>query len=167
MLLNNKIFKVLLAFITGFVVTSCDMLPSTLIWLKKVEFEVDPRANNGNAFSCHIVIPYSKDLYDKLQGFDSKTYFSQVNSLEKTYKDSIETFKYDLIPGKNKLNQEIKLRSYIKAKGAFIFAKYTTPGKFAENVGTSQKIVVRFLPCKMEVHSDISLEALSSKLGIG
>lgn len=143
------------------------MLPNVAVWLKKVDFEVDSNANNGQPFVCHIVIAYSKDLYDKLQSMDSKNYFSQSTSLKKTYKDSIEIFSYDLIPGRNKLNQEMKLRSYTKAKGAFIFAKYLTPGKFAENIGMTQNLVVRFAAYKMEIHSDINFEDLTSKINMG
>lgn len=154
-------------FITGLLITSCDMIPVVTVWLKKVDFEVDPKANNGTAFSCHIVIAYSKDLYDKLQNMDSKKYFLNSTSLEKTYKDSIQIFQYDLIPGRNKLDNKINLRSYTKAKGAFIFAKYDSQGKFAENIGMAQNLVVRFLPYKMELHTDINFEALTSKLNMG
>ena len=167
MLQDNKLLKLFIHFITGLLLTSCDMIPAVTVWLKNVDFEVDPKANNGNAFSCHIVIAYSKDLYDKLQNMDSKGYFLNRTSLEKTYKDSIETFKYDLIPGRNRLNQEIKLRSYTKAKGAFIFAKYDSQGKFSENIGMTQNLVVRLLPYKMELHTDIDFDTLISKLNIG
>lgn len=150
--------------ITGLFLTSCDMVPNVIVWLQRVDFEVDSKANASNPFVCHIVIAYSKDLCDKLQGIDSKGYFSSVNNLKKTYKDSIEIFSYDIIPGKNKLNQEIKPRSYSNAKGAFIFAKYTTQGRFAENIGMARNLVVRFLPYKMELHPDISFESLTAKL---
>jgi hypothetical protein len=145
--------------------SSCDVLPTVSVWLKKVDFEVDPKANNGEAFVCHIVIAYSKDLLDRLQGMDSQGYFSSVAVMEKTYKDSIEIFRYDMIPGKNKIGQNVKPRSYIKAKGAFLFAKYLTPGKFMENIGRSHRLVVRFLPYKMETHDNVGLEELSKKLG--
>lgn len=156
-------------FITGLLITSCDMIPVVTVWLKKVDFEVDPKANDDHAFPCHIVIAYSKDLYDKLQNMDSKGYFLNSTSLEKTYKDSIQIFQYDLIPGKNKLDNKINLRSYTKAKGAFIFARYESQpnGKYAENIGMAQNLVVRFLPYKMELHTDINFEALTSKLNMG
>jgi hypothetical protein len=156
----------LLAVSAFFGLTSCGILPDVKIWLKKVDFEVAPDANKGEAFSCHIVISYSKDLSDRLQGMDSAGYFSSVVSLEKTYKDSIEIFKYDMIPGRNKLDQSIKLRSYGKAQSGYVFAKYSTPGKFMENIGPSPTLVVRFMPYKMEVSSDISLDALTSKLNL-
>lgn len=165
-MLQNRLKKIFAIFITGLLIASCDMIPNVAVWLKQVDFEVDPNANKGTPFVCHIAIAYSKDLCDKLQGMDSRGYFSTVASLEKTYKDSIEIFKFDMIPGRNKLNQEISLRSYTKAKGAFLFAKYLTPGKFVENVGKTKTLVVRFLPYKMETHSDINLEALTSKLNL-
>ena len=165
-MLQNKLKKIFALLITGLLIASCDMIPSVTVWLRQVDFEVDPKANNGAPFACHIAVAYSKDLYDKLQGMDSQGYFSTVSSLEKTYKDSIEIFKFDMIPGRNKLNQNISLRSYTKAKGAFLFAKYSSPGKFMENVGTTKTLVVKFLPYKMEVHSDISLDALTSKLNL-
>ena len=147
---------------------ACNMLPNTVVWLRSVDFEVDPQANRGASFVCHITVAYSQDLLEKLKGMpDSKVYFEQVNSLQKTYKDSIQIFKFDMIPGRNQLNRPINLRSYTKAKGAFIFAKYTTPGKFIENVGIARKLTVRFLPNSMEVHSDVNLESLTSQLWRG
>ena len=144
------------------------MIPNVPVWLRKVDFEVDPQANRGSSFVCHITVAYSQDLLEKLKGMsDAKVYFEQVESLKKTYKDSIEIFKFDIIPGRNQLDRQIKLRSYTKAKGAFIFAKYTTPGKYMENVGMAKTLTVEFLPNKMELHSDINLEQLTSQLNAG
>ena len=154
--------------VAGGVMTACNMLPNVPVWLRKVDFEVDPQANRGSSFVCHITVAYSQDLLDKLKGMsDAKVYFEQVESLKKTYKDSIEIFKFDMIPGKNQLDKQIKLRSYIRAKGAFIFAKYTTPGKYMESVGLAKSLTVHFLPNKMELHSDINLEQLTSQLNAG
>lgn len=147
---------------------SCSLLPNVPVWLKRVDFEVDPQANRGTSFVCHITVAYSQDLLEKLKGMnDAKVYFEQVEALKKTYKDSIEIFKFDMIPGRNQLNRPITLRSYTKAKGAFIFAKYTTPGKYMENIGLAKTLTVNFLPNKMELHSDINLEQLTSQLNIG
>lgn len=155
--------KIFIIIAMAFGLTSCGMIPDVKVWLKKVDFEVDPNANNSQAFVCHIVVAYSVDLANKLQGMDSQGYFTNAATLEKTYKDSIEIFKYDMIPGRNKLDQKIKLRSYNKAKCAFLFAKYLTPGKFMENIGSSATVVVRFLPYKMEISSDLSLDSLKEK----
>jgi hypothetical protein len=149
------------------VMPACDIIPETLVWLNKADFEVDPKANGGKPFVCHIVIAYSKDLYDRLQSMDAKGYFSSATSLEKTYKDSIEIFKFDLIPGKNKTDQSIDLKSRTKAKGAFLYAKYLTPGKFAENVGGARNITVRLLQSNMEVHHDMDINAVWKKIGGG
>ena len=144
-------------------ITACNMLPNVPVWLRKVDFEVDPQANRGSSFVCHITIAYSQDLFEKLRGMsDAKVYFEQVESLKKSYRDSIQIFQFDMIPGKNQLGKEIKLRSYSKAKGAFISAKYTTPGKYMENIGVARTLTVKFLPNKMELHPDISLEKLTS-----
>ena len=160
---RNKIKIAILAIlITSALVACSNLIPTSLVWLKVVDFEVDPQANRGASFVCHITVAYSQDLFDKLSGMkDAKVYFENISSLKKIYKDNIEIFQYDLIPGKNQINKQIKLRSYTKAKGAFIFAKYTTPGKYMENIGLARERTVRFLPNKMELHSDISLEKLT------
>ncbi len=129
------------------------MLPDTVVWIKNVSFQVDPKANNGTPFVCHIVIPYSEDLKSRISSMDSKAYFNNIAKLEKEYKDSIEVFKFDMIPGKNQLGKEVSLKSYAKAKGAYLFAKYSSPGKFAENIGASIIVLVKCLPYKIEVMS--------------
>ena len=139
------------------------MIPDIKVWLKKVDFEVDPGANNGKNFKCHIVVPHTQDLYDSLQGMDAQSYFTKAADIENKYKDSVEIFKYDMITGKNQLNNDVKI-SYTKAKGAFVFAEYLTPGKFAENIGSSPMILVKFLPYKMEVKSGMNLDSAIGKL---
>ena len=143
---------------------ACSLIPDVKVWLNKIDFEVAADANRGDPFVCHIVVPYSKDLYDRLVNMDAQGYFPDSENLQKKYKDSIEVFKFDLVPGKNKLDQKIKLKSYKKAQAAFLFARYSTPGKFAENISDSASWVVRFLPYKMEVVSALSLEALLEKV---
>jgi predicted component of type VI protein secretion system len=139
-------------------------LPERVVFLNKVDFEVAAEANNGKAFVCHIVVAYSQDLLNKLQAMDAAGYFSAADTLSRTHKDAIEVHQFDLIPGRNKLGQEISVGSRTKAKGAFLFAKYLQPGKFTENVGGDWKITVRFLPYKMEIHRGIDLETLTKKL---
>lgn len=145
--------------------TACGMFQNVPVWLSKVDFEVSPRANGGQPFVCHIAVAYSQDLFEKLRGMsDSKAYFEQVGNLQKAYRDTLELFKFDMVPGRNQIGKNIRLRSYSNAKGAFIFAKYTTAGKFMENVGMARTLTVKFLPNKMELHPDISLERLASQL---
>jgi hypothetical protein len=145
-------------------VAACGLIPETRVFLREIDFEVEPEANKREAFVCHVVVAYSGDLYARLQGMDSNGYFTGVESLEKVYKDSIEIFRFDMIPGRDKLKQVIDVRSRTKSHGAFIFAKYSTPGKFMENIGRSRKLVVQFRPYRMEVTSDMDLDSIREKL---
>ncbi|MDR0630520.1 MAG: hypothetical protein LBF70_00580 [Holosporales bacterium] len=163
----RKSVKTSIAFCLVLGLSGCGLLPEVYVWLNKVDFEVDPHANRRTPFACHIVVAYSRDLKDKLQGMDSRGYFTNIESIEKIYKDSVQIFKFDIIPGKNKLNQKIDIRSRFKAQGAYIFAKYSTPGKFMENVGNSRSLVVRFMPYKMEIVSDMSFDKLKKMLDQG
>jgi hypothetical protein len=150
--------------VAAMAIGACSIIPERNVYLNRVDFEVAAEANNGKAFTSHVVVAYSQDLMDKLQSMEAAGYFSVADSLSKTYKDSIEIHQFDLVPGRNKLDQEISVRSRTAAKGAFLFAKYLQPGKFMENVGSSWKITVRFLPYKMEVHQDIDFETLKKKM---
>lgn len=145
---------------------ACSLPERPVVLLTRVDFEVAAEANNGKAFVCHIVVAHSQALMDKLQAMDAVGYFSTADTLLKTHKDSIEVHQFDLIPGRNKLDQEISLKSRKGAKGAFLFAKYLQPGQFMENVGGAKKITVRFLPYKMEVHHDTDLESLIKTMGM-
>ncbi|MDR1390756.1 MAG: hypothetical protein LBI95_00040 [Holosporales bacterium] len=145
---------------------SCNGLPGATVWLKKIDFESDPNANGGTPFVCHVVIANSQDLCGKLRGMNSKVYFSKLTSLEKSYRDSLEIIKYDIIPGKNKLDQKITPKSYLKARGAFLFVKYLNPGDFTEEIGAFRNVVIRFLPHGIEVHPDLNLDELTSKLNL-
>lgn len=128
------------------------------VFVKRVDFEVDPKANKGNPFVCHIVVPYSSDLVVKLHGMDAQTYFTQLSELQRLYKDKLEIFSYDIIPGKSRLKEKITPRSRTKAFGAYIFAKYTVNGKFAERLGLNKKILVKFEEYKMTIYDGTSKE---------
>jgi hypothetical protein len=95
---------------------------------------------------------------------DAPAYFSIVDQLQREYKDSLEVFRYDMIPGKNVLDRKVRLRSYTKAVAAFLFIRYDSPGKFMENIGDSSSIVVRLLPYKFEVIEAQSIDELTKKV---
>jgi hypothetical protein len=161
---HHNLREIALVSAAAFCVTACGLIPEVRVPLREVDFEVDPHANKGEAFVCHIVVAYSMDLYERLKGMDANGYFTSAESIERTYKDSIEIFRFDMIPGRNKINQAVKVRSRTKACGAYIFAKYSTPGRFMENIGKTNKIVVQFKPYKMEITSDKNLEDLKEGL---
>ena len=137
-----------------FCLTACQRY----VLLKQIDFEVDPNANNGQAFACHIVVPYGVDLGDQLKTMDSQSYFTKLSEIEKHYKDSIEIFKYDIIPGKNQISKSIEPKSRTKARGVYLFAKYTGQGNFSENIGLAKKILVQFQQHKMEVQFDTTFK---------
>jgi hypothetical protein len=82
---------------------------------------------------------------------DSKAYFNAVSKLEAEYKDSIEIFKFDVIPGKDQINKNIKVRSYSKALGAYLFVRYSAQGKFMENIGSAAVLIVKCMPDRIEI----------------
>ncbi len=128
------------------------------VFVKRIDFEVDAKANKGNPFVCHIAVPYSSDLVVKLHGMDAQTYFTQLSELQRLYKDKLEIFSYDIIPGKSRLKEKVEPRSRTKAFGAYIFAKYTINGKFAERLGLNKKILVKFEEYKMTIYDGTSKE---------
>lgn len=134
-----------------FFISGCSNLERK-VFIKRVDFEVDPKANKGNPFVCNIVVPYSADLVQKLHGMDAQMYFTQLPELKRLYKDKMEIFSYDIIPGKSKIKQKVEPRSRTKAFGAYIFAKYTVNGKFAERLGLNKKIIVKFEEYKMTIY---------------
>lgn len=161
----KKVLKTQVLVLCFCLLSGCNILfPDTKVWLKKVDFQVDPKANKGTAFACHIVVPYTSGLRDRIASMDAQTYFTSIEKMEKEYKDSIQVFRYDMIPSKNKLNQIIDIKSYSKAKGAFLFAKYSAQGKFMEDVGGSVSVVVRFLPYKIEVVEANSLDDIENTI---
>lgn len=138
------------------------MFPETVVWLKNITFEVDAKANNGTPFVCHIVVPYSKDLKDRLVSMDSKAYFNNCANLEREYKESIQIFKFDMVPGTNQVAKDIDIKSRTKAMGAYLFAKYGTPGRFMEVINSSPVALVRCLQNNIEVKSISDLNLFSS-----
>lgn len=163
-LLFNKV-HLLMFLVICLCVSSCsNIFPDVKVWLVNLNFEVDVKANNGRPFVCHIVVPYSDDLYNRLAGMKASDYFTNSAALKREYKDSIDVVSYDMIPGKNMLDQKLKIKSYTKAKAAFLFARYDNSGVFMENVSSSPSIVVRFLQYKFEVINAMSLDELTKKV---
>ena len=140
-----------------FLLSGCEYLEKH-VFLRNVAFEVDPDANNGSAFVCNIAVPYSEDLNQRLKSMDAQTYFTQLETLKKTYKDSLEIFTYDIIPGKNKLSKKVEPRSRFKAKGAYIFAKYSSPGRYSETIGLYPKLLAKMKRDRMDIQYDFDLK---------
>lgn len=140
-----------------FLLSGCEYL-TKYVYLQSVAFEVDPEANRGDAFVCNIVIPYSDDLNNRLKSMDAQTYFTQLEDLKKTYKDSLEIFTYDIIPGKNKLSKKVEPRSRFRAKAAYIFAKYSSPGRYSETIGLYPKLLVHMKRDRMILRYDFSAQ---------
>lgn len=133
------------------------------VLLKSVDFEVPPDANQSTPFVCHIAVSYKEDIDQILQGLNSKDYFSKMNELKNKYKNSLVYFSYDLIPGKNKINQKIQLDNRKKALGAYIFAKYINDGKFAEHLDSCKKILVQFSEYNMVLQNNETLKSWNKK----
>ena len=140
-----------------FLLSGCEYLEKHVL-LRNIAFEVDPDANKGDAFVCNIAVPYSEDLNQRLKSMDAQTYFTQLEDLKKTYKDSLEIFTYDIIPGKNKLSKKVEPRSRFKAKGAYIFAKYSSPGRYSETIGLYPKLLAKMKRDRMEIQYDFDLK---------
>jgi hypothetical protein len=133
------------------IIASCNLLPNTVVWVRNINFEIDQKANGGKPFVCHVVVPYNDELKELIVSMDSKAYFNKIAKLKKENKDFIEILEFDMIPGKNQINKPIKLKSYAKAKGAYLFAKYEIPGKFMEDIGGTPLATIRCLSHKIEL----------------
>ena len=127
-----------------------------------VHFEVDEKANKKQPITCHIVATYSDDIGGILQNISAQDYFCREKEFQNKYRGKIEiVLNKTLMPGVNPPPSKVKLISYSKATGLFIFAKYKIAGSFAQSVGISPLIVVKFLENTMTIGLPEKKTALS------
>lgn len=158
--MNYLKWHIVVIFTVCFLLSGCELFTALkkYVYLHSVAFEVDYDANSGDAFVCNIAIPYSDDLNNRLRSMDAQTYFTQLEDLKTTYKDSLEIFTYDIIPGKNKLSKRVEPRSRFKAKGAYIFAKYSSPGRYSETIALYPKLLVQMKRDRMILRYDFDFK---------
>lgn len=131
------------ALVASALMISCGTFSDAIVWVKTISFQVNQNANGGTPFVCHVVIPYQKDMDDKISAMDAKAYFNDDISKSQESNPNIQIFKFDLIPGKNVVGKKVKVKSYSKARGAYLFVKYSKPGKFTANISASSTPVVK------------------------
>ena len=137
--------KRLLVLVVAFFASSCELFKYINVLLKNVSFDVDTDANGNDqrAFSCHVVITYTEEMDKQIAGISANVYFNSVQKLERDYKDAVQIIKFDLMPGKSKLNQSIDVTSRFRAKGAYVIARYQNNGNTKANIGHMPIVIVK------------------------
>jgi hypothetical protein len=123
------------------------------VWIKRINFIANEDANGGSPFVCHVVITLTPGMKEQILTMDSAAYFNKAEKLEEDRKDVLQIFKFDIIPGRDQLNKRINVKSYMKATGAYVFAKYSAKGNFFGNVGTGTIMTVTFQNNKIKIES--------------
>jgi hypothetical protein len=142
------------AVVSSLLLVACSIPKKADVWLKRINLIADEDANGGTPFVCHVVIALDAAIKEQILALDSASYFNKVEKLETDRKDVLQIFKFDIIPGRDQLNKPIKVKSYSKATGAYLFAKYSAKGNFFGNVGEGVVMTVTFQNSKIKVETE-------------
>ena len=85
-----------------------------------------PDANRNSAIAVEVVVSYQKELIPQLLELDARKWFAARAQLLRDHPESLVVQRWEWVPGQEIPNQRVALRP--KAKAAFIYASYVTPG---------------------------------------
>ena len=114
---------------------------SSNVWLRKVSFQVDEKANDQTPLRINVVIVYKKELLKTLQEMTADEYFSRVDQLKRDQADDIDIFEWDLLNGQKLLDEKIEPKR-LTGEGAIIFVRYASPGAHRYAIGEHEKIKI-------------------------
>jgi hypothetical protein len=94
----------------------------TSVWLEKVIINPVAQMNDTSPIKLDIVVCYNKDLLSKINVLDSNTYFQKKTQLVRDYKNMMDVFSMDVLPG---VKREVPIQlSQMVGVGGVIFARY-------------------------------------------
>ena len=163
---NSKITQCFLCLMTLMLVVSCTFAPGNRFWLKKVEISAEDGINKNRIIVCNVVACYTDDANNVFKDLKAVEYFTTLKKKKAKYKDDIEiVLNVNIKPGTTK-SSKVKLKSYSRVKGIYIFARYTSgiEGEFEASVGKDTSVSISLRESDILVQS--AKEKLKSKASI-
>lgn len=111
------------------------------LWLEKVNFKVSKRVNSNAPVSVHLIIIYDDGVLGQVSAMTADQYFAAEPQLRKDHANDIDITEWEIVPGQKMDSETITLRKAY-GKGAFIFARYSTPDAHREGIADEQEITV-------------------------
>lgn len=111
------------------------------IWLEKVNFKVSKKVNSNAPVEVHLIIIYDEGVKAVVAPLTADQYFAVEPQLRKDHANDIDITEWEIVPGQEVDSETITLtKAY--GKGAFIFARYSTPDAHREGIADEQEITV-------------------------
>jgi len=111
------------------------------VWLETVNFKVSKKVNRNAPVSVHLIIIYDDGVLGQVAAMTADQYFVAEPQLRKDHADDIDITEWEIVPGQQVDSETIAPRKAY-GKGAFIFARYSTPNAHREGIADEQEITV-------------------------
>jgi len=108
-----------------------------------MQLNVTPTANNNNPIPMDLVMVMDKKLIKEVGKLTAKDWFERRVQIQRDYPNLTEVIPWELVPGQHTGTISIEVNQ--KAQGAFLFARYLTPGDNRAAVDVRVPIVVNML----------------------
>jgi len=111
------------------------------VWLEKVRFKVSPKVNQDSPITVHLIIIYDDGVMGQVSGMTAEQYFEGESQLRKDHANDIDIVTWEIVPGQEVDDETIAMtKAY--GKGAFVFARYSTPEAHREGITDEQEITI-------------------------
>jgi type VI secretion system protein len=111
------------------------------VWLEQVNFKVSKKVNSNAPVSVHLIIIYDDGVLGQVAAMTADQYFTAEPQLRKDHANDIDITEWEIVPGQEVESEPITLRKAY-GKGAFVFARYSTPDAHREAIADEQEITV-------------------------
>ncbi|HEV2145808.1 MAG TPA: hypothetical protein VGR37_00170 [Longimicrobiaceae bacterium] len=102
----------------------------------------DPRANDASPVPVELVVAYDEELVKVLAGLTARDWYRQRAQLRQDNPRGLQTVAWEFVPGQSVPLQPLRYPRK-RAKGAFLFADYYTPGDHRVRVDPFRRILLR------------------------
>ncbi|MCE3231682.1 MAG: hypothetical protein K0R76_51 [Alphaproteobacteria bacterium] len=111
------------------------------VWLEKVNFKVSKKVNSNAPVAVHLIIIYDDGVLGQVSAMTAEQYFAAEAQLRKDHANDIDIIEWEIVPGQE-MDSETIMPTKAYGKGAFVFARYSTPDAHREGIADEQEITL-------------------------
>jgi type VI secretion system protein len=111
------------------------------VWIERVNFKVSKKVNSNAPVDVHLIIIYDDGVMGQVSSMTAEQYFAAEDQLRKDHANDIDIVEWEVVPGQEMESENITM-SKAYGKGAFFFARYTTPDTHREGLANEKEVTL-------------------------
>ena len=149
--INHATLRLISAFVLAsmllFLISSCGIAARTRKLFgdkQEIKIDISAKLNEDHPIAIDLVHVYDEKLLEMLREMPAKTWFAKRQQIKRDYRLGVglDCWQKEWVPGQSIDDYNLPLKP--KAKGAFVFANYYTPGEHRFSIDPFDDIEIYF-----------------------